>query len=502
MKNLPRFVSIVLAIILTCGCSILEPVPDQSDVTQNEGTTTSTVKPVDEPSAVSEEEPEKIKDAAEAIKNDITDAVNQIADSIENAINDISSEGTIFSKTGKIDETVIYDIYGIKIIANEIEYKDYTADLKLTIENNTNIDLSFLAGVLAYSCNSINGYMVDSGYLNCDVNAGKKAKAALSFDYDSLLIYGITEIADLEIGIKISDSDYNDVDQIVYPLKTTLAASHDYTPDYFQTAIRNKALMNQYSYTIPYSNNETIYDQNGISIVCETLLSKGSESLLLLEAKNSTAETVDLETSHICINGINVQSYTYSSHTINPGKTCIMDLTTEYMMDSSLYPYFGINSIESISMNITQKNANYESITSPQKITVQLADNVSPVDDSGTEIYNQNGVRIIYKGIYEEEGFSIYYHAEFLIINSNGFEICINDEYNSLSVNDYMVHSWNMSKDVSQNEACAYEYDLSESSLKEIGITSPDQIEKIEFQIEITDSNYNTIDNPVLVIYP
>ena len=54
MKNLPRFVSIVLAIILTCGCSILEPVPDQSDVTQNEGTTTSTVKPVDEPSAVSE----------------------------------------------------------------------------------------------------------------------------------------------------------------------------------------------------------------------------------------------------------------------------------------------------------------------------------------------------------------------------------------------------------------------------------------------------------------
>lgn len=32
------------------------------------------------------------------------------------------------------------------------------------------------SGSLGYSCNSVNGYMVNDGYLNCDVANGKKGQ--------------------------------------------------------------------------------------------------------------------------------------------------------------------------------------------------------------------------------------------------------------------------------------------------------------------------------------
>ena len=51
--------------------------------------------------------------------------------------------------------------------------------------------------------------MVPEGYLNCDVAAGKKANDTISIGYDTLMLYGIYEIADIEIGFDISDDDYN-----------------------------------------------------------------------------------------------------------------------------------------------------------------------------------------------------------------------------------------------------------------------------------------------------
>ena len=80
-----------------------------------------------------------------------------------------------FKKTATIEETVLVDESGVKITAKELTYGNYAAELTLVIENNSDKDLSFIANSIGYSCNSINGYMVPEGYLNCDVAAGKKA---------------------------------------------------------------------------------------------------------------------------------------------------------------------------------------------------------------------------------------------------------------------------------------------------------------------------------------
>lgn len=93
------------------------------------------------------------------------------------------SEATLepFNRNAALDETVLVDDGGIKITATGLTYTDYSAELALTIENNSGKDLSFVSGSLGYSCNSINGYMIDDGYLNCDVSNGKKANEVIEF---------------------------------------------------------------------------------------------------------------------------------------------------------------------------------------------------------------------------------------------------------------------------------------------------------------------------------
>lgn len=105
-----------------------------------------------------------------------------------------------FDPTATMEETVLVDESNVKITATALKYTAYDVKLSLTIENNSDQDLSFYAGTLGYSCNSINGWMVDDGYLNADVPAGKKANESVEFDIDELVLLGITDIADLELG--------------------------------------------------------------------------------------------------------------------------------------------------------------------------------------------------------------------------------------------------------------------------------------------------------------
>ena len=138
---------------------------------------------------------------------------------------------SLFNVNATLAETVLVDEGGVKITATGLTYTAYSADLGLTIENNSGKDLSFVSGSLGYSCNSVNGYMVDEGYLNCDVANGKKANDVIRFSYEALMAYGIQEIADMEIGFSITDDEYNSTYSGPRALRTSAADTHDYTPD-------------------------------------------------------------------------------------------------------------------------------------------------------------------------------------------------------------------------------------------------------------------------------
>ena len=152
-------------------------------------------------------------------------------------------------KDATIDETVLVDENNIKITATELEYNTSSVDLKLKIENNTDKNLSFISNSLGYSCNSVNDYMISDGYLNCDVTSGKAANDSLSISYDSLLIYGINEFADIEIGFDIVDEDYDSTYTGPKKIMTSAAESYDYKEDSYRKTIKSDAAMNTYHYT-------------------------------------------------------------------------------------------------------------------------------------------------------------------------------------------------------------------------------------------------------------
>ena len=245
-----------------------------------------------------------------------------------------------FQKTAMIEETVLYDAQDVRITATGLSYNSTSVDINLDIENNSNKDLSFTACTLGYSCNSVNGYMIPDGYLNCDVTAGKKANDTITLSYDALMVYGIFELSDIELGFTITDDDYNKIYTGPCPLKTSLADTHNYDTPYYREMITSKALQNAFAYSVSYFSDDALYDQNGISIVSSALcVNKDDETVLLLEIVNGSNETVDVTTSQVSVNGLGVYSGTWSIDMINPGKTCIATLSLSDMANGMLTEY-------------------------------------------------------------------------------------------------------------------------------------------------------------------
>lgn len=94
--------------------------------------------------------------------------------------------------------------------------------------------------------------MVSNGYLNCDVANGKKTNDTISFSYDGLMLYGINEIADMEIGFDMSDDDYNHTYSGPRQVKTSAFDTHDYSKDCYQETITSRAAINTYDYDITH----------------------------------------------------------------------------------------------------------------------------------------------------------------------------------------------------------------------------------------------------------
>ena len=216
--------------------------------------------------------------------------------------------GATFHGTATIEPTVLVDENGIKITANDIKYANNQIQLGITLENNTEKDISVTAGTLGYSVNSINGYMTRDGYVNADIAPGMKSNETVYFDTSELELMGVTDVADIEIGFNIDDKDYNNIMKTgPIAIKTSLADSYDCGKDSFQEAL-NTGNIGRYGADVVAVKNDEIYNQNGIIIGTEALLEKDGNQLVILEAENTGAEPVNLRIGSIEINGLVVAS--------------------------------------------------------------------------------------------------------------------------------------------------------------------------------------------------
>lgn len=400
-----------------------------------------------------------------------------------------------------LDETVLTDEGGVKITATGLTYTAYSADLNLTIENNSGKNLSFVSGSLGYNCNSINGYMIDGGYLNCDVANGKKANASIRFNYDALMLYGIDEIADMEIGVSMTDDDYNTTYTGPRQLKTSVAETHDYGTDHYQNTITSGAAMNTYGYEMVHFSQDALYDKNGVKLLSSGVMTnRERETALLLELENTTGSVVYLSTSDIAINGLLVNSSTWSSNAINPGKRCIVDVDLSDVLASPYWNVYGITQVGAVSLSLEQCNADGMEIAAETPVEIVVPDVNVSFDETGTEVYNSNGMKIMFKDIVKDPSdYSSDLHVLLLAENNSGETLTIHDVYNSLSVNGFMTDYSYYGQELEDGQSAVIEIKLWESSLADNQISSASDIREIEFGLEIVEG-YTAIDEPTLTL--
>ncbi len=387
------------------------------------------------------------------------------------------------------------------ITATALNYTNYSVELDVFIENNSDKDLSFVSGSIGYSCNSINGYMVNDGYLNCDVASGKKANDTISFSYDSLMIYGINEIADIEIGFDIGDDDFNDIYTGPCALTTSAFDAHDYDTDLYQKIITSDAAINTYNYEMSAFSQDALYDVNGVKLLSSGIIvNKDGETSLLLELENTTSDIVNVITSEISLNGLLVYSSNYSSDTINPGKKAIVDIMTSSILDSEYWSVYGIEEIGSIGLALNQRDSEGNDITDKTNIEVTIPDAKSEFDASGTEVYNNNGLRIVAKSVLEDSSeYGGDMHVLLLAENTSGKTLEVNDEYDSVSVNSVMTDYFFSGEEIADGKSAVLDIELEESSLEDNGFTSSSDITEVEISLDISDED-DTIDSPIITM--
>lgn len=436
---------------------------------------------------------------------DRPDAQSGISDSVpasEPAAQDDEKMGQ-FQTTAVLDETVLVEENGVKITATGLSYTGYSADLQLIIENNSGKDLSFTSGSLGYNCNSINGYMVDSGYLNCDVADGKKANEVMQFSCDSLMIYGIYEIADMEIGFAVTDEDYNSIYTGPRALRTSAADTHVYDADSYRETITSTAAMNAYGYEAVSFGQGPAYDQNGVKLLSSGILrNTDGETALLLELENTTDSMVYVSVSDIKINDLVASSSVWSSSAINPGKRRVAEVELSSVLDGGFWDTYGIAEVGTVSVSLEQYNGEGTEIASKTPVEVTVPGVSAAFDAQGTEVYSDNGLQIVFKAIQQDDSdLSGDVYLLLLAENNSGRTLAVSDVYGSLSVNGFMTDYSLYGQEMENGESAALVIRLWGSSLEENRIASASEVQEVEVKLDIRQE-YTTLDEPSITLTP
>ena len=116
----------------------------------------------------------------------------------------------------------------------------------------------------------------------------------------------------------------------------------------------------------------------------------------------------------------------------------------------------------------------------------------------GVELYNQNGVRVVYKEMYDgDSDYDDNIYSMFLIENHSGMDIDLKTE--SVMANEQKVAT-TFFGDVPDKCSSAVELELYSYSFEDYGISSVDDIVTLSIEFKLQDTEYNTIDEFVVEV--
>lgn len=275
-----------------------------------------------------------------------------------------------FSAT--IDEQTIIDEKGIKVTAKNLTYSNYSADLELTLENNTNEDYEFYCGTAGYNYNSVNGYSMSGGYFNQDVAAGSSETVKASFSLEDLTILGFKDIAVIGLGIKVEQGLDVYYESGEVEIKTSAADSYDWNKNTFIEAMDGGILPAVYEYVINKTEKD-VYSNGDISIESLYVFTNrsGAQSVFA-QIYNSGSKKAYLNSRDIYVNGELVREGYWSSAEILPGKRGILSFDLSRAMEDYENSEVAENGADSIEFTFRLNDElGMEVWSTPIKITIR-----------------------------------------------------------------------------------------------------------------------------------
>lgn len=221
------------------------------------------------------------------------------------------------------------------------------------------------------------------------------------------------------------------------------------------------------------------------------------EQALLVEVENSSNETVYVSVGDTTINGLSVQSGAWSIDGISPGKRKVVSMNLASMQ--SYQEILGLSEVGSVTYSIEVMDTDLDTLAVPQTITFSVPSSTASYDASGTEIYQENGIRIVSKGLVEDDfKYSDDIHVLLLVENNSSELLRFDIDYDSVSVNGYMTDFFCYGTKAPAGGVTVLDVELRGSSLDDNGISSMEDIVEVEMTVEIETEHYKTVAEPVL----
>lgn len=402
-----------------------------------------------------------------------------------------------FNTEAVIKETVVVDAKGIKIIAKELTYNDYEAEVEIYIENNSKKDISVTAGSAGYSCNAINHFMLEDGYMNTDVPKGKKARDNVAFDIKSLQILGINKISDIYLAFSIEDDDYNEMYKGGKLIKTSLYEEDN--NDTYLDIIKSGVLESEFGCEIINVNEENIALKNGVEIVSQTMLvNEDGDKSVFVELINNSKENRRVSLSDISINDINVLSGLYDSEYMIPNSRVIIEMTLNSLLKDDVAELISVDNVAKVSYIFELHNDEFVPYFTSKTIDYNISDlkdkkskdkNKSAVDKV---VYDKNNVIITYNGVKADEEDESYKFI-FMIENKRRGTINCGVSDDSVAIDGFMIDVSCYGKELKSKTKGVFEFSLGYDELDDNDIG---EIKEIEVGLDIYNDMYDVIAKP------
>lgn len=276
-----------------------------------------------------------------------------------------------FNTSGTIEETVLVDEQGIKITATSLDYESSAAVIHLNIENNSAMTIE----VFSNDYKSVNGYMTTSGFLwTEDIDPQSSLEDEVRLSYSELEIFGIREIADVTMELTVEDEEeYDYIYSGIVSLETSLKEDHDYTKDYYPTAINNSTIQSEYDYSILDFSDEKIFDKSDVSIISTAIMkNKDDQTTIFLETSNDSGSNVGIKIEDVYLNDILVCEGSYSYNSILAGKKEILDLSLSDLLEYTEEDVSDIGKIKSAKFTVLLVDDTTGSTLYSEEITLDL----------------------------------------------------------------------------------------------------------------------------------